>query len=202
MARSEVGAPTAVHDLLDRAKAVDAALAGAGAKRRAAPISHVAPEPTQDPMALFDATVTDVDLRTVTRTLYRDGHFARSVEEAFKYLCNAVKGRANDQVHDGWDLMVQVFDPKAPVLRLSRLRSLSERDQQAGYRFIFGGVMLGIRNPRAHDNAVVDTQEAALEMLVMANHLMRTLSGSTRTKRGRSRKVGLATPPAPVASAG
>jgi uncharacterized protein (TIGR02391 family) len=198
MARNDVGAPLEVQDLLSRAKAIDAALVGAGFKRPATAAVQAQPEPAQDPMARFDAVVTHLDLRAATRTLYRDGYFARAVEEAFKYLCNAVKGRANDQVRDGWDLMVQVFDPKAPVLRLSRLRSTSERDQQAGYRWIFAGVMTGIRNPRAHDHALADTPESALEMLVIANHLMRILAGSTKTTRGRSRKVGVPAPPTPI----
>jgi uncharacterized protein (TIGR02391 family) len=150
-------------------------------------------------MALFDAMVTDVDLRAATRTLYRDGHFARSVEEAFKFLCNAVKGRANDNVHDGSDLMMQVFDPKGPALRLSPMRTQSEKDQQLGYRFIFAGAMAGIRNPRAHDHALADSPEDALEMLVLANHLLGVLAASTRTRRGRSRKVAVPASPAPLA---
>ena len=149
-------------------------------------------------MARFDAVVTDVDLRAATRTLYRQGHFARAVEEAFKFLNNAVKGRANDANRDGQDLMLHVFDLQGPALRLSRLRSQSERDQQAGYRFIFAGVMTGIRNPRAHDHALVDEPNVALEMLVLANHLMRLVAGSTRTTRGRSRRVRVPTPPTPL----
>lgn len=35
--------------------------------------------------------------------------------------------------------------------------------------------MTGIRNPRAHESQLVDTPESALEMIVLANHLMRKL---------------------------
>ena len=44
---------------------------------------------------------------------------------------------------------------------------------------IFAGVMGGIRNPRAHEHEIVDDPEAALEMLIIANHLMRKLEHST-----------------------
>jgi uncharacterized protein (TIGR02391 family) len=141
-------------------------------------------------MVLFDTLVTDADLSAATRTLYRDGHYARAVEEAFKFLDNAVRGRAGEDALDGQALMLHVFDPGAPVLRLSSLRSTSQRNEQAGYRFMFAGAMTGIRNPRAHEYAIVDEANVALEMLVIANHLMRVLRRSTRTRRARRRPAG------------
>ena len=40
--------------------------------------------------------------------------------------------------------------------------------------------MTGIRNPRAHESQLADTPESALEMIVLANHLMRKLDGAER----------------------
>jgi uncharacterized protein (TIGR02391 family) len=108
------------------------------------------------------------------------------VEEAFKFLANVVKGRAGQELRDGADLMLHVFNPDAPVLRLSRLRSTSERDEQTGYRFIFAGAMTGIRNPRAHEHTLRDEADIALEMLVLANHLMRAVRRSTRVRNRRA----------------
>jgi uncharacterized protein (TIGR02391 family) len=137
-------------------------------------------------LAQFDLMVTDPDLSAATRTLYRDGHHARAVEEGFKFLNNAVKGRAGDTTRDGQSLMLHVFAEGAPVLRLSRLRSQSQKDEQAGYKFMFAGAMTGIRNPRAHEHDLRDEADSALEMLVLANHLMRALRRSTRTRRRRT----------------
>jgi uncharacterized protein (TIGR02391 family) len=136
-------------------------------------------------MGPFDALVTDPDLNATCRTLYRDGHHARAVEEAFKFLANAVKGRSGEGTRDGQDLMLNVFSLEQPVLRLNRLRSTSERDEQAGYRFILAGAMTGIRNPRAHEHSLSDEADVALEMLVLANHLMRAVRRSTRVRRRR-----------------
>ena len=136
-------------------------------------------------MVQFDAMVTDPDLNATTRTLFRDGHYARAVEEAYKFLANAVKGRSGDSLRDGRDLMFHVFNLDAPVLRINRLRGMSQRDEQEGYKFIFGGAMQGIRNPRAHEHSLHDEADVAVEMLVLANHLMRAVRRSTRTRARR-----------------
>ena len=44
---------------------------------------------------------------------------------------------------------------------------------------IFEGTMTGIRNPRAHECDLEDSAEEALEMLVIASHLIRMLKRST-----------------------
>jgi uncharacterized protein (TIGR02391 family) len=139
---------------------------------------------------MFDALVSDPDLSATARTLFRDGHYARAVEEAFKFLANVVKGRANQPTRDGSDLMMHVFDLDNPVLRLNRLRSVSERNEQRGYRFILAGAMTGIRNPRAHEHSLRDEADVALEMLILANHLMRAVRRSTRVRRRSLRPSG------------
>ena len=75
--------------------------------------------------------------------------------------------------------MKEVFSANSPVLKLNAFESQSEKDEQIGYMEIFAGAMVGIRNPRAHEHELADQPEAALEMIVLANHLMRKLSNST-----------------------
>ena len=126
----------------------------------------------------FDQLVTSDLLRQSSRALFADGHYARAVEEAFKCLNNAVKEKSGDTARDGAPLMRTVFSPNAPILKLNTLQSQSDRDEQQGYMDIFAGSMTGIRNPRAHEHSLVDAAEVALELLVLANHLMRKLNQS------------------------
>jgi uncharacterized protein (TIGR02391 family) len=186
MIAGDRGASRSTHDLLARAKAIDAELAGAGLRPSPPPPAAAVAVAAPDLMAQFDALVSDPDLNATCRTLYRDGHHARAVEEAFKFLANAVKGRSGEAVRDGQDLMLHVFNTDNPVLRLSDLRRVSERDEQAGYRFMFAGAMTGIRNPRAHEHSIRDQADVALELLVFANHLMRVVRRSTRVRRRRA----------------
>lgn len=143
----------------------------------------VGAEDAPNHLARFDRLVTSSPLRTASRTLFADQHYARAVEEAFKRLNNEVKYKSGLVDSDGEGLMRTVFSVDSPILRLNDLHSTSEKDEQRGYMNIFAGVMAGIRNPRAHEDSLRDEEDVALELLTVANHLMRRLEGATRTAR-------------------
>jgi uncharacterized protein (TIGR02391 family) len=134
----------------------------------------------------FDRMVIDEELRIASRRLFMDEHYARAVEEAFKCLNNAVKKKSG-KLADGADLMRTVFTPKNPILKLNKLRTKSQQDEQLGYMDIFAGCMTGIRNPRAHEHHLRDSREEALRLLSWADHLMRMAKGSIRTRTKRAR---------------
>lgn len=122
--------------------------------------------------ALFDRLVVETDLVACTRQLFRDGHYSRAVEEAFKCLNNYIKQRIGSTI-DGNSLMRNTFSPNSPLLKLNRMKTQSHRDEQQGYMDIYAGCMTGIRNPRAHEHTHQDDPSTALELIVFANHLMR-----------------------------
>lgn len=133
-------------------------------------------------IVLYDVLIRSEEIKNATRKLFVDGHYARAVEEAYKCINNKVKDRT--QLHlDGRDLMNQAFSEKNPALKLNKLETESERDEQVGYMSIFGGCITGIRNPRAHDHKKTDTPEAALEMLIWANYLMAMVNKAKRMKK-------------------
>ena len=76
--------------------------------------------------------------------------------------------------------MRAAFSANSPLLYLNSLQSESDRNEQRGYMDLFAGAMTGIRNPRAHEHDIEDDPQVALELLVIANHLMRKLNGSTK----------------------
>ncbi len=131
--------------------------------------------------ALLDQIVTNESLREASCKLFTDGHYARTVEEAFKCLNNAVKDKSGHFNLDGDKLMRTVFSANSPILKINDFKSNSEKDEQRGYMDIYAGVMTGIRNPRAHEHRLADQPNVALELLVLANHLMRRLDGAART---------------------
>lgn len=129
------------------------------------------PEPADPPT--FDQIVDDDELRQTCRALFLDGYYALAVEEGYKCVNNIVKRLSGLHHLDGVNLMKNAFSLNNPVLRLNELATQSEKDQQRGYMEMFAAVITGIRNPRAHEHAYLDDPVTALELLGLANHLVR-----------------------------
>ena len=136
---------------------------------------------TNEKYDAYNIVVTNNKLRKKTEKLFRDGHHARAVEEAFKLIDNLVKKKASLENTDltGAKLMQNVFSANNPILKLNEGKSASEKDEQLGYMQILAGCMTGIRNPRAHETDWEDTEERALLLLAFANHLIDRISSST-----------------------
>ena len=131
------------------------------------------------PLQLYDEMVTSRELVDASRKMFADGHYATAVEKSFVCLNNKIKEKSGLNDKDGADLMRMAFSAKSPVLALNSFQSQSDKNEQLGYMEIFAGVMIGIRNPRAHDHILKDDPEVALELLILANHLMRIVEKSS-----------------------
>ena len=126
--------------------------------------------------------VTDPDLRMATERLFFDGHYARAIEEAYKCVNNYVKQRCG-LTEDGANLMQRAFSANDPYLRLNKLKTRSQQDEQLGYMQIFAGSMIGVRNPRAHEHHIRDDPKTALELLTLANHLIGKVKRASRSRK-------------------
>ena len=140
---------------------------------------HITDRDDRSWLNLYDGIVTDPSVRGVSRRLFGDGHYARAVEEAFKCLNNSVKSKSGLSSKDGADLMRRAFSANDPILTFNDRTSISEQDEQRGYMEIYAGSMMGIRNPRAHDHRLDDHPRVALQLLILANHLMDKLDQAT-----------------------
>jgi len=128
----------------------------------------------RDEISLYEKIITNSQLYKKTNKLFKDGHHARAVEEAYKLLDNTVKKQAgmSESNLTGAKLMEEVFSVSNPKLCLNAISNQSERNEQVGYMMICSGCMTGIRNPRAHESDWEDTEERALQLLSFANHLI------------------------------
>ena len=100
------------------------------------------------------------------------GHYTDAIFAAYKAIDNFVKKKTGLSIY-GKDLMGKVFNKDNPIIKLNELRTQSNRNEQEGFMYLFQGAMLGIRNPKAHDEATQLDPYRTLEYLGFASLLMR-----------------------------
>lgn len=150
------------------------------------PARPAQPDEVEQRMALYDTLITDAPLKQATRKLFKDGHYSDAVGKACTVLSTTVKKKSGISDRDGVSLMNHAFGEQAPLLAITSRKSDVEKDEHNGYRSIFAGAMLGIRNPRHHAADVSDEPDVALEMLVLVNHLLRVAGHATRKRKPKA----------------
>lgn len=145
-----------------------------------------------DPNEVFDLLQLHPVIKKVSEKLFKNGHYAQAIFEAYKALNSYVKRRSGRKDLDGTDLMAKVFGfdydratgqiKRRPLLQLNELREQSERDEQQGFIHLFMGSMQGVRNPKAHDLIEQKDPFRTLEYLGFASLLIKRVSGAKRTK--------------------
>lgn len=111
----------------------------------------------------------------VTRRLFDDGHYSQATFEAFKFLDKQVQSLSLNK-ESGYKLMMQAFSETSPQIKLTDLSNTSEIDEQIGYKFIFSGSVLAIRNPRGHEVLFPETIGECLDHISLASMLVRRLN--------------------------
>jgi uncharacterized protein (TIGR02391 family) len=106
--------------------------------------------------------------------LFADEHYSQAIFESLKALEARVR-RQSGLSGSGEALMMIAFDPRGPLIDLSYEEGQSGEDEQRGLRFVFAGVMTGIRNPKGHSLVDQDDPQRALEYLAMVSVLFHRL---------------------------
>ena len=100
--------------------------------------------------------------------------FGDAVEASYKEVNDTAKRIVRDvdgQELDGATLMNRAFSPNHPLIRLTELKTETDRSIQQGYMQIMAGAMTGIRNPQAHGNLDPGANRA-LHLICLASLLM------------------------------
>lgn len=108
-----------------------------------------------------------------SKSRYDSKHYADAVEAALKGLNLQIKeyvvSVGGDEL-DGARLMRRAFSLNNPLIKLEKLETESERNIQEGYMNLYAGAMIGIRNPKAHENITIDASRCR-HMLYFASLL-------------------------------
>ena len=108
----------------------------------------------------------------VSLKLFNDGHYSQAVYETVKVLNNYVKAKAGITDKDLSGAMAKAFNEQHPIIKLSDLKTQSDKDEQEGFKFLFMGAMKGIRNPMGHETYEID-RDTAIEYLAFLSLLFR-----------------------------
>ncbi len=133
------------------------------------------------PVQLFDTMQLHPKVIEVSENLFKTGNYPQAVTEAFKTVNNHVKNITGLTL-DGTPLMEKVFNEKKPILKVNELLTTSDKNEQSGFKHIFMGCQLGIRNLGAHENVKQGDPKIALEYLCLASLLLRRIDNSKFVK--------------------
>lgn len=123
----------------------------------------------------FETRNIHPDLPAKVRKLFDDGHYAESTFEACKFLDSFV-GKHARTTKTGEARMMEAFTETSPRIQLTAMTTESEADEQRGYKFLFAGTMVAIRNPRGHNHSMVDDPGTCLDHLGLVSALLRRLN--------------------------
>jgi uncharacterized protein (TIGR02391 family) len=132
------------------------------------------------PIQLFDAMQFHPKVVEASRQLFQDGHYRDAIYRAFVALNNFVKEKSGLQPQElrgikEHQIMAKVFDVNNPIIKLNELKTDTDISEQEGFKFLFMGATIGIRNPKAHENIIQDDPYKSLEYLGFASLLMKTI---------------------------
>lgn len=123
----------------------------------------------------FDVRNIHPALPAEVKRLFDNSHYAQATFEAFKFLDNEVKRHAGlDKT--GKALMMEALREVSPLIRITPLRTETEKNEHEGYKFIFAGSMMAIRNPRGHEHTIHDDVDTCLDHLTLVSQLIRRLA--------------------------
>lgn len=126
----------------------------------------------------FDARDVHADLPPDVRALFDNGHYAQATFEAFKFVDEEVQ-RVSGNPDFGKSLMMRVFGGTPPQLPLNEAATLTDQSEQEGFKFLFAGGVMAIRNPRGHKSGLADDPDTCLDHLSFASMLLRKLDSAS-----------------------
>jgi len=108
---------------------------------------------------------------------FANGHYDEAVFAALRAIEHRVQ-TLTGSTDSGKTLMATIFNERSARLDIAHddADDRQRADEAEGFKFLFMGAMQGLRNPRAHGAADLQTDEQeAMEMLATASLLMRAL---------------------------
>lgn len=123
-------------------------------------------------------------IEKVSKQLYLDGHYSDAACDAFIEINDRVKKlfsavHPQDRVPDGDAVMKTLFSVKSPILEICDQSNETGTNIQKGYMEMLSGAMSALRNPKAHANITISSEEA-MRQIIFASMLMYKIDEAVR----------------------
>ena len=118
--------------------------------------------------------------------LFRDGHYAQAVREAFQAFEFEVQQRTGEMHRSGLDLMGKALGGDPPAIPINLGASKVDTDEQNGVAMIAKGAMSCLRNMLSHGPQRTLNSEEAMDALSIASFLFRKLDQADALREARS----------------
>ena len=129
---------------------------------------------------LFD--LIEPTLKKNVYDLFLSGNYAEAVEAGCKDINAELKRIYGiDKVGnlDGDSLITKMLSPNNPILKITKGNSVSDKNIQKGYMMMLQGMWAAIRDPKAHENIIIE-KEDAIEKLCFLSMLLRKIKKATK----------------------
>ena len=136
------------------------------------------PKSTAEPLEQFTFPDVHEKIRKVSLELFRNGHYSQAIFEAVKRLEKEIKNKSGVRDKIGVDLVNHVFKKDHPIIKIVDGDEQENIDEREGFRFLYMGAFLGIKNPKSHSIQNLDAPDKALEYLAFLSLLMKRLDES------------------------
>ena len=120
------------------------------------------------------ASEIDEQLYDEISSNYEKGDYTGAIIDSILYLNSIIRDRTSLQ-SDGVSLIGSAFGGNSPKLKITQMRTESERNIQKGTESILRGIIQAIRNPRSHEK-YTDTVEDANAIIVFINYLLKQIN--------------------------
>ena len=135
------------------------------------------------PNMMYDLLRFHPRIVEASRSQFKSGHYSDAIFRAFRCIEILVKEKSGVRNEIGPNLMHRVFNEKSPIIKLNSLEQDFEIDEQSGFRFLYAGAMVGIRNPKAHAEIEQKDPYRTLEYLSLASLLAKRLEEGEKVNR-------------------
>ncbi|PKP58535.1 TIGR02391 family protein [Candidatus Atribacteria bacterium HGW-Atribacteria-1] len=113
--------------------------------------------------------IVSEDIYSVIKNKYDNQLYSDAILDSIKYLTNIIREKSKVD-GDGVGLIGQAFGGQSPKIKINKMVTTSEIDEQKGYEQILRGIYCGIRNPRSHEQ-YQDVKEVADSIIIFINYL-------------------------------